>query len=138
MAVIAASVAHAAALAAIHAAAFPHDPWSEPSFATLLTQPGVHGLLDPRGGMVLLRVVADEAEILTIGVTARRQGIGRALMLAAMDAAGSAGAQKLFLEVAASNQPALAFYHALGFAAVGTRLGYYADGDDAKLLRRNL
>ncbi len=88
--------------------------------------------------MVLLRVAADEAEILTIGVAARRQGLGTALMAAALAAARAQGAAAMFLEVAADNAAARGLYGNLGFAAAGQRRGYYANGADALLLRRDL
>jgi ribosomal-protein-alanine N-acetyltransferase len=122
-------------MAAVHEAAFPNDPWDEEAFGEMLAQPGVVGFIDERGGVVLLRVVADEAEILTIGVTARRRGIGRALLAAGMAAAREAGAKAMFLEVAAENVAALGLYEAAGFAAVGRRPAYYHDGGDAVVLR---
>ena len=135
---IRATVAHAAAMAAVHQAAFPAAPWTAASFAVLLGQPGVFGLIDERGGVALLRVAADEAEILTIGVTTQRRGIGRTLMLAALETARAAGAAALHLEVAADNAAARGLYAALGFAAVGSRRAYYAGGADAVLLRLDL
>jgi len=41
----------------------------------------------------------------------------------------------VFLEVRASNIPAIALYRRLGFSDAGTRPGYYRNGDDALLLR---
>ncbi len=135
---IEAGVAHAAVMAALHGAAFPHEPWDEASFATLLTQPGAVGLVDPRGGILLLRVAADEAEILTIGVAVRRRGIGRGLMEAGFARAREMGAVVMHLEVAAGNVAALGLYAALGFVEVGRRRRYYAGGEDAILLSRRL
>jgi ribosomal-protein-alanine N-acetyltransferase len=130
--------AHAAVFAAIHATAFPDEPWDEDSFAVLLGHPGVFGLLDDRGGMILCRVAADEAEILTIGVTARRQGIGRGLLAAGVEQARALGAAAMFLEVAAGNVAARGLYAAAGFGEVGVRRGYYADDGDAVVLRLGL
>jgi len=129
-----ATVHHAAALAAIHAGAFPDDPWNKLSFSRLLGQPGVAGFIDERGGIVLLRCVADEAEILTIGVTTRRQGIGRDLMQSAIAHAKAQNVTTLHLEVAESNAPAYSFYESLGFTQTGRRKNYYGAGADALLL----
>jgi hypothetical protein len=69
-------------LAALHRACFPHDPWDSAAWETLLRQPGVVGwaLVDEEVpvGFVLARHVADEAEILTIGIVPghRRSGGG--------------------------------------------------------------
>jgi len=133
-----AGFAHAKTLAALHAPAFPHEPWDEGDFATLLAQPGVTALLDPRGGFVLWRIAADEAEILTLAVIPRRQGIGTALMRAAIEAAGTAGAVAMYLEVAAGNEAALGLYRNLGFNAAGRRNFYYPTGEDALVLRLTL
>jgi [ribosomal protein S18]-alanine N-acetyltransferase len=133
--------AHARALAAIHQAAFPPaEAWSEPSLLALLNLPGVLGFAEDAGGMVLARVAADEAEILTLAVApaARRQGIGRRLLAAAMQAAAQRGATALHLEVAAANAAALALYQAAGFRPVGRRPRYYPGGGDALLLHRPL
>jgi ribosomal-protein-alanine N-acetyltransferase len=129
-----ANVHHAAAMAAIHAQAFPDDPWNELSFSRLLGQPGVAGFIDERGGILLLRCVADEAEILTIGVATPRQGIGSILMQTAIAHAQAQHAATLHLEVAASNAGAYAFYGSLGFTQTGRRRNYYGDGTDALLL----
>lgn len=126
---------HDAALAAIHEVAFPHDPWPASAFRRLLQQPGVAGFLDPRGGLVLVRCVADEAEILTIGAAVQRQGIGRALLEAAIAHVKKQHVVILHLEVAASNVAALGLYATLGFQQTGTRPKYYPDGGDALILR---
>jgi ribosomal-protein-alanine N-acetyltransferase len=128
------SIHHAAAMAAIHAAAFPDDPWSELSFSRLLGQPGIAGFIDERGGIVLLRCVADEAEILTIGVTYPKCGIGTALMQSAIAHAQTQNVATLYLEVAESNIAAGALYKKLGFKQTGRRRNYYGNGADALIL----
>ncbi len=127
-------------MAAIHAAAFPAaERWSAEAFATQLALPGGFGLIEAAGGLVLLRVAADEAEVLTLAVApeARRRGIGRALLEAAM-AAVAQRAVTLFLEVARSNLPARSLYAAAGFVEAGSRRGYYPGGEDALVLRCDL
>lgn len=130
--------AHAAALAAIHHAAFPPGQrWGADAMVLQLELPGVFVLYDERGGLVMARIAADEAEILTLAVlpAQRRQGLARALMAEALRQCAALGATTLFLEVATRNQPARALYAAMGFEEVGRRRGYYADGDDALTLR---
>lgn len=133
-------------MAALHATSV-EDAWSEADFGTLLTSPGVFALLarigDSPMGFVLVRIAADEAEILTLAVSpaSRRQGIGRALVESATETVASAGAGALFLEVAEDNGPALALYEGCDFAQIGRREGYYARGAerlDALILRRAL
>jgi ribosomal-protein-alanine N-acetyltransferase len=132
---------HAAALAAIHAAAFPaREAWGQDAIALQLALSGAFGLIDERGGMLLGRVVASEAEVLTLAVTAsaRRQGIATALLRAAKARVRAAGGTVMFLEVATGNAAALALYRREGFVEVGRRRRYYADKSDALVLRTNL
>ena len=135
--IIPATGAHVAVLAAIHAAAFPpRETWGEDAFSLQLALPGSLGLIDERGGMLLGRVAAGEAEVLTLAVTpaVRRQGIATALLREAATQARTNGAQRMFLEVATGNAVALALYRSVGFVEVGRRRQYYADQSDALVL----
>lgn len=140
-AVEAASPLLADAMAAIHAAAFPpDDAWSAAIFRSQLRLPGVLGLVHRDGGLILVRVAADEAEILTLAVVpaARRHGIAATLLRQAIVALRDLGARALFLEVAVNNTAALALYRRAGFTDVGRRRRYYPDGSDALVLRRDM
>ncbi len=115
-------------LAALHAACFTAPrPWSEAEFAALLDDPLVFLLTEPEAGFLLGRVVAGEAELLTLAVAPdlRRQGTGRRLVAGFLDEAARRGAESAFLEVAAPNAAARALYAAAGFAEVGRRRNYY-------------
>jgi ribosomal-protein-alanine N-acetyltransferase len=143
--IVSATVADAAALASIHAEAVA-PPWSAAALAALLANPAVTGLMSgaPPVGFIMIQSAAGEAEILTLAVRppARRAGLGRALLRAAMAQAQAAGAETMFLDVAADNAPALALYTGEGFADAGRRKGYYARASgpavDAFVLRRTL
>jgi [ribosomal protein S18]-alanine N-acetyltransferase len=126
-----ATPAWAEVMASIHASAFP---------PTQLSLPGVTGLVHAHGGVILVRLAADEAEILTLAVApeARRRGIACQLILAAIQHLSALGATILFLEVSTSNTPALALYDRCGFRQVGQRRNYYLDGTDALVLRRTI
>jgi ribosomal-protein-alanine N-acetyltransferase len=140
-ALLRATTRHAAPLAAIHAQAFPRrEAWSEDAFALQLAMPGVFGLLDPRGGMILTRVSADEAEVLTLAVApeVRRQGVAGALLAGAMAAAREQAAMTMVLEVAVGNAAARALYERAGFVEAGRRPRYYANGGDALIMRVSL
>jgi [ribosomal protein S18]-alanine N-acetyltransferase len=135
------SAGHARLLAEIHKNAFPPDEaWSESVLTLQLELLSSHCLLDQRGGFILLRVMADEAEIVTLAVSpaARRQGIGDGLLRAAKDFAVRHGATRMFLEVAVGNTAALALYAKNGFCRVGRRRRYYANGADALVMRADL
>ena len=92
----------------------------------------------------LVRVVVDEAELLTIATHPARQrrGLARACMHDWMSAAARRGADMAHLEVAADNAAAIALYESCGFRAVGRRAGYYRRGAnpavDAVLMHRRL
>lgn len=136
-----ASPAHAEALAAIHAASFPTPAqWGPEAMALQLGLPGAFGWIDPSGGMILARVAADEAEILTLAVApeARRKGVARALLARARTQAASAGATTIVLEVGARNTAAQTLYTSTGFTAVGRRPRYYPGGEDAVIMRAPL
>ena len=136
-----ATSAHAAALAAIHAAAFPpRDAWGEDAIALQLALPGAFGLIDERGGMLLGRITVDEAEVLTLAVAPleRRQGIATGLLRATTERVRAHGGTAMFLEVAIGNAPALALYRREGFIEVGRRRHYYSNSSDALVLRINL
>jgi [ribosomal protein S18]-alanine N-acetyltransferase len=139
--IIEAAKPHAAVLAAIHAAAFPEgEAWGEDAISLQLALPGAFGLIDERGGMLLGRIVADEAEVLTLAVapSVRRRGIATALLRAAMARVSADGATAMFLEAATGNAAALTLYRREGFVEVGRRRRYYADSSDALVLRVNL
>ncbi len=146
LSLVAASVEDAGELAALHAAAI-DDPWNASAIAGLLDSPGISALVALRDGerlgFVMVRAVADEAEILTLAVlpSARRGGVGEALMRAALAVTAMAGAKVLFLEVAEDNAVALRLYRRVGFGEAGRRPGYYArtgGAVDARILRLDL
>ena len=136
-----AGVADAEALAAIHAQAF-DQPWTGAEFADFLGRGEVTGLIG-EAGFILIRMVAGEAEVLTLAVepVQRRSGHARALLAQALELAAAAGAQAAFLEVASDNDAAIGLYRSAGFQQMGRRRDYYARAtgrQDALVLRRDL
>jgi ribosomal-protein-alanine N-acetyltransferase len=108
--------------------------WSREEFAGLLSAPGGFGMLLREGGepvgLAVMRAIAGEAEVVTLGVSpaARRRGGARALLDAALFEAQTRGAREVFLEVAHDNAAARALYERRGFVAVGRRREYYDRG----------
>lgn len=142
----AADASDALVLATTHASAF-DAPWPPEALATLLASPGVFALTaidETPVGLILMRAIAGEAEVLTLAVEPprRRRGVARALLEAGLSQAVLAGAETCFLEVAVDNAPAVALYLTAGFEQVGRRAGYYqrpgAAAVDALVLRRTL
>ncbi len=127
-------------VAALHGASF-KEAWGVEAIAELLAVPGAFGLIVaeplPRGlepaGFLLARVLADDCEILSIGVapTHRQRGLARLLMEHATQLAVGGGAGRIFLEVAEDNWSARRLYAALGFAPVGRRRNYYRRGQSS-------
>lgn len=129
-------------LAALHARAFPKG-WTAAEIARLIAEPGMVALAsnvpDP-DGFILVRVVMDEAEILTLATDPeyRRAGIGRALLMSALSEIMQSGAKRVFLEVSRSNMAAYRLYISAGFYKTGLRKAYYSDGSDALVMEKTL
>jgi ribosomal-protein-alanine acetyltransferase len=134
------------AIMAIERATFPDDAWSRSSMRAELggahghylvalgdddAIAGYAGLLAPMG--------TGQGDIQTIAVVeaARGRGIGRRLMEELLAEAGRRGAEEVFLEVRAGNEPAQRLYASLGFERIAVRPHYYQPGDeDAWVMRR--
>lgn len=84
-------------------------------------------------GYTLFWHVVDEVHLLNVAVavSARRKGLGRALMADLLVYARANAITRVLLEVRASNAPALALYESLGFTRFNVRARYYSDGEDA-------
>lgn len=75
-----------------------------------------------RLGQLRLRHVAMVA--VSVHRSFRRQGLGRALMESLVTWGEERGVERFELSVRADNDPAIALYHALGFAIEGRRKGF--------------
>jgi len=116
-----------AALAHLHAKAFADTRgWSAQEFADLLSLPTTVLVGDPTA-FILIRVTADEAEVLTLATdpAKRRQGLARKALAKGEAQAHAKGAKSVFLEVAEDNMAARALYTAAGYLQVGHRPNYY-------------
>jgi ribosomal-protein-alanine N-acetyltransferase len=111
------------------------DPASTPRRIALVAggpQPG--SIL----GFAVASLVPPQAELETVAVApeSQRRGLGQYLFQALATELKAAGVADFLLEVRTSNQPALAFYRALGFVKTSLRPSYYADPiEDAVLMR---
>lgn len=134
----------------IHASSFV-TPWSADEQAALNESPGVATFVARRTsatasrrpiGFIMVRRVADEAEILTMAVQPRhrRSGVGGLLLNAALRHIYAERVGEVFLEVDPHNEAALALYRRAGFATVGERAQYYTtiSGERQKALTMRL
>lgn len=127
---------HAAAASAIHSASFARR-WGTLELERMIATETSHtdgifiGGDKKLAGFALSRLVAGEAEILTLAVepATRGQGAGRALLSTHLERLSRAGARVVFLEVDEGNESALALYRRAGFAEIGRRPGYYTKPD---------
>lgn len=145
------SLEHAHAVADIHASTF-SPAWTDGDFIALLNKRNVGGVVlrEPISqggrvaGFVLVRVVVDEAEILTIAVTPtwQNRGVGNRLMTMVLANLHAENIPSLFLEVDEANKNAVSLYSRLGFRQVATRENYYrrgsGDKSNALVLRKDV
>ena len=133
----------AGAIAALHAASFQRG-WGEEEFHRLLSDRNIiaHRAMIGRKpvGFVLSRLIAGEAEILSIAISPnwRGRGFARPLLDLHLRRLAGLGANTVFLEVGEQNTPACRLYRSAGFYEVGRRQGYYDGGATALVLRRDL
>ena len=120
------------------------DPWCEAMWKGTFTRKDFVGVLIEENGEVLGfaggTALFEDSELLRIAVkkSSRGKGYGGRLLDELCQAVKTRGAEKMFLEVRASNRTAQALYQSRGFTVTGTRHKYYADGEDAYLMQKIL
>ena len=128
------------AIVAIEREAFGDDAWSDTLVDLELTAPGRVVVAaeqdDALVGYASAAVIADVADLTRIAVmpNARRTGIARTLLDSLRVEAAERGAERMMLEVADTNEPALGFYAASGFTEIARRRNYYGRGIDAVVM----
>lgn len=118
----------------IHAKCF-DKPWDENEFKSLLVLPTTRLWMN-EFGLLLCSHVADEMEILTFGVVPRerKKGLGQKLLNKMFEYARQNQVQKIFLDVAQDNLPAVKLYEKTGFVKIHCRKGYYQNGQKDALI----
>jgi ribosomal-protein-alanine N-acetyltransferase len=135
-------------LSAVHAQCF-EQAWTAEAFASLLATPGTFAWMawtadhEPLG-LALVRIAAQEGEILTLATLPhrRRKGVARQIIEEILNYTRKSGVERLFLEVAEDNQAGRALYEKAGFSYVGRRPSYYGSSaatgrQDALILQRH-
>lgn len=132
------------ALLALEEACFGDEAWAEKALRAELEGPRRRVLVyDTPGGLggyavtITAGAVADLARI-AVPVERRREGVARALLDRLLEASATDGAEAMMLEVSVTNAAARRLYAAAGFREIDRRAGYYRDGSDAVVLRREL
>jgi ribosomal-protein-alanine N-acetyltransferase len=108
------------------------EAWTRSQLAGILPMAGVSLMLARENGneavigFSLFRAVADESELLLLGVLAshQRRRIGRQLLSDFLERARNDGVVRVHLEVRDGN-PAVEMYRNAGFSPVGRRRNYY-------------
>ncbi|MBR2952469.1 MAG: ribosomal protein S18-alanine N-acetyltransferase [Clostridia bacterium] len=120
----------AAAIAALETLTF-SAPYTEKSVRDMLSST-IHPSFVVRDGGELLgyllgQMIVPEGELLRIAVrpSARRRGVGRALIEAFLAHLQENGCTVCFLDVREHNAPAQALYSSYGFTPLDRRKGYY-------------
>ena len=130
-------------IAEIEARCF-QDAWTVVAFEEVLKYPIHHTFLIEERGQVCayacLLVLFEDAELENIAVDLpyRKRGMAKALMDALHEKAKALGAKRCLLEVRVSNLPAISLYEKYGYEKYGVRKRYYADGEDAFVMQKQL
>lgn len=91
-------------------------------------------------GFAVMEFLEHRAHLALMAVDAAYQGhgVGRALLEWLEETARTAGTFLIHLEVRAGNLGARRFYERVGFTEAGRRRRYYAGGEDAVRMARNI
>jgi ribosomal-protein-alanine N-acetyltransferase len=94
----------------------------------------------PVVGFICFRNVTEESELLNIGVHPhyRQRGIGKTLMQFYIDFCNPLKIGTFYLEVNASNQPAIHLYHRFSYQSFGMRKKFYQGKFDAILMMKKV
>lgn len=130
----------------VSANAFFPDGWTENMFISAFDSGNFYGFIAKDDkillnvGFITFTVAADTADIGDIFVFSdfRLRGIGGSLLRKAEEYLISAGVKKIFLEVRSSNEAAKNLYISAGFKTFSTRKRYYADGEDALCMAKEI
>lgn len=119
------------------------DPWTEDMVRSDLEAPISTYVIAEADGEVLGYIgywkVLDECQINNVGVVPwmQRQGLGHMILSHVLKTTEEEGVKVWLLEVRAGNDPAINLYLKHGFKSIGIRRGYYEDGEDAVVMRRD-
>ena len=128
------------------------DGWTESMFNSAFATGNFHGFIAEdraddnaencgiKTGFITFTVSVDTADIedLFVFPDFRNKGTGGALIDKAIEHLTVSGIKKAFLEVRESNAAAISLYKKAGFSAFSVRKKYYADGENAICMAREI
>lgn len=120
------------------------DPWTVEMLRAEMQKQDSYGLILEEDGKALGyacgNALFEDGEVEKVAVLAesRGKGYGKALVLGLFEIAKQRGAERIFLEVRASNAPALGLYQSVGFEKTRLRKRYYENGEDALEMKKEL
>ncbi len=132
---------HLPQVMAIEQSSFP-QPWSYSLFLSELSNQAATYFVAFFQGKIIgylgLWMVWGETHITTFAIhpAYRGEGFGKKLFGYALNYAKSQGCSEVSLEVRPSNIKAQNLYHSFGFKKIGVRKRYYADGEDAWVMKK--
>ena len=113
------------------------EPWTLEVIRQSLAVPHFYGFIVEADGETVGYACGsslfEDSELMRIAVLpkCRGRGFGRLLLERFIEEAATRGAERMFLEVRASNEAALSLYLKSGFQKNRLRKRYYPDGEDA-------
>ena len=116
-------------------------PWSEEDFIRCLRQRNCIGMVaeqdDRIVGYMLYELDVKQLHLLNLAVTesARRQGVGAAMVAKLRSKLGWGGRNRIMLRVSEANLPGQMFFKSQGFRAVAVIKDFYDNGTDAYQMR---
>jgi len=124
------------------------QPWSRNMFAEEMRNPFTFCFVmrEEDGsklrlfGYICFRKMAEESELLNIGVHPqyRELGIGKKLMQFYIDFCSRMGIKEFYLEVNSSNQSAIHLYQCFSYQSCGMRKKFYQGKFDALLMMKKI
>lgn len=118
------------------------DPWTVEMLRAEMQKQDSYGLILEEDGKALGyacgNALFEDGDVEKVAVLAenRGKGYGKALVLGLFEIAKQRGAERMFLEVRASNAPALGLYQSVGFEKTRLRKRYYENGEDALEMKK--
>lgn len=119
-----------------------HDPYPSEFLNDLIETQQDHFYVVANDGELIGYAVAsasgEEGHVVSVAVDPRhrRRRIGTALLSAVTERLAKGGVKQIHLEVRKGNAGAISFYQQMGYQISSEIKHYYADGEDAWVLRR--